>query len=228
MGIERLVDSFILAKILEKRELMNQQKGEHMPKGTDTQCRGMSEKAKELMAREDNSVTYEKSCGAIVWRKYQDFGKEKTEYLIIKHRGGHHSFPKGHVEACDQGDIDTARREILEETGLTVDIDTTFRMINTYSPKRGIVKDVIYFSGELNPIDQEVVIQEEELSTSQWLTLDLAMDQVSYFSDKKILFCLAHYIDDTSYKEDEKLIQFAKKPEVAKLLPLYDGTCHRG
>lgn len=203
---------------------MNQQNRGQIVQGTDIQDFGVSEKAKELMAKEEFSVNYEKSCGAIVWRKYQDFGKEKTEYLIIKHRGGHHSFPKGHVEKCDRGEIDTARREILEETGLTVDIDTTFRMINTYSPKRGIVKDVIYFSAELTPIDQEVVIQEEELSTSQWLTLDLAMDQVSYFSDKKILFCLAHYIEDTSYKEDEKLIKFAKKPEVAELLPFYDGT----
>lgn len=206
---------------------MNQKNGGRMPEDTAMQDLGMSEKAKELLARENSLVSYEKSCGAIVWRKYQDFGKEKTEYLVIKHRGGHHSFPKGHVEACDQGEIDTARREILEETGLTVDIDTTFRMINTYSPKKGIIKDVIYFSGELNPFDQEVVIQEEELSTSQWLTLDLAMDQVSYFSDKKILFCLAHYINDTSYKEDKKLIQFAKRPELAELLPLYDGKMRK-
>ena len=54
----------------------------------------------------------EKSCGAIVYRKYHG----NTEILLIKHiNSGHWSFPKGHVERGET-EVQTAHREILEET----------------------------------------------------------------------------------------------------------------
>ena len=60
----------------------------------------------------------EKSCGAIVYRKYHG----NTEILLIKHiNSGHWSFPKGHVERGET-EVQTAHREILEETN----IDTIF------------------------------------------------------------------------------------------------------
>ena len=41
-------------------------------------------------------MLHEKSCGAIVYRKYHG----NLEILLIKHvNSGHWSFPKGHVEA---------------------------------------------------------------------------------------------------------------------------------
>ena len=44
-------------------------------------------------------MLHEKSCGAIVYRKYHG----NTEILLIKHiNSGHWSFPKGHVEAMKQ------------------------------------------------------------------------------------------------------------------------------
>ena len=59
-------------------------------------------------------IIREKSCGALVYRKKQD----KYELLLIKHRyGGHWSFPKGHVEQ-GENELQTALREIKEETGL--------------------------------------------------------------------------------------------------------------
>lgn len=40
-------------------------------------------------------MTYEKSCGGIVYRKFHG----NTEILLIKHiKSGYWSFPKGHVE----------------------------------------------------------------------------------------------------------------------------------
>ena len=54
----------------------------------------------------------EKSCGAIVYRKFHG----NTEILLIRHiKSGYWSFPKGHVEG-DEPEEETARREITEET----------------------------------------------------------------------------------------------------------------
>lgn len=64
----------------------------------------------------------EKSCGALVYRKYHG----NTEILLIKHlNSGHWSFPKGHVEEGET-EVETAIREIKEETGIDVMIDQSF------------------------------------------------------------------------------------------------------
>ena len=56
----------------------------------------------------------EKSCGALVYRITQSGQKE---LLFIKHRHGTHwSFPKGHMEE-GESEVQTALREVKEETG---------------------------------------------------------------------------------------------------------------
>ena len=72
-------------------------------------------------------MTLEKSCGAIVFRKFHG----NVEILLINHaNGGHWSFPKGHVEDGET-EVETATREIFEETGLTV-TDYRYRGIVTF------------------------------------------------------------------------------------------------
>ena len=72
----------------------------------------------------------EKSCGAIVARQ-TDTGRE---ILLIRHvNGGHWAFPKGHVEE-NETEEQTALREILEETGLSVTLDTGFRVFRAGFP----------------------------------------------------------------------------------------------
>ena len=59
--------------------------------------------------------------------------EEQIEILLIRHKnGGHWAFPKGHVEKKETEE-DTALREIREETGLEVLLDTGFRRAVTYS-----------------------------------------------------------------------------------------------
>ena len=119
----------------------------------------------------------EKSCGAII---INDEGK----ILLIKHNKGHWAFPKGHVEE-NETEVETALREIKEETNLKVDINEKIREITTYSPKENVIKDVIYFAAT-NP-QGEVKLQEEEVSEYAWLDLEESLNTITHDDDKRIL-----------------------------------------
>ncbi len=122
----------------------------------------------------------EKSCGAVVYR-----GSGSTrEYLIIRHNGGHWSFPKGHVEDRET-EVETAKREILEETGLTTEINTAFRSVVTYSPKAGVVKDVVFFLASVTGGTEHA--QEEEIAQLEWFSFEKACEVVTFPTDTKVL-----------------------------------------
>ena len=109
-------------------------------------------------------MLHEKSCGAIVYRRFHG----NIEILLIKHiNSGHWSFPKGHVEG-DETELETARREIKEETGLDVILDQTFRETVSYSPKRDTQKVVVYFLALARNYD--FVPQEEEIAEIRWIS----------------------------------------------------------
>ena len=115
----------------------------------------------------------EKSCGAIVFYLEGD----KEQILLIKHaNSGHWSFPKGHVEAGET-ELETAVREIKEETGVDAIVDTRFRQVVTYSPKKDVIKDVVYFFATTK--DYETNNQEEEVSACRWVDIDKALESVS-------------------------------------------------
>lgn len=129
----------------------------------------------------------EKSCGAVVWRP-SDGGRE---YLLVRHNGGHWSFPKGHVEGSET-EAETAAREILEETGLTSEIHTAFREQVTYSPKPGVIKDVIFFTA--SPTGGHEHPQESEISQLGWFSFDEAARRVTYSTDEEILLAAEEYL----------------------------------
>ena len=118
----------------------------------------------------------EKSCGAVVI--------DRDRVLIIKQTAGHTSVPKGHVEPGET-EIETAKREILEETGIEVEIDDRFRMVETYSPKQGVMKDVIFFIAK--PVGGELRAQEAEVESIRWLSFDAARRAITYSGARKIL-----------------------------------------
>ena len=85
----------------------------------------------------------EKSCGALVYR----LKNGEIELLLLKHRfGGHWSFPKGHVENGET-EVETALREVREETGLAIALEEGFRQSVEYYPRPNIRKQVVYFLG---------------------------------------------------------------------------------
>lgn len=123
----------------------------------------------------------EKSCGAIVFYLKEN----KEQVLLIKHsNSGHWSFPKGHVEAGET-EVETAVREIFEETGVKAKLDTRFREVVTYSPKKDVIKDVIYFFGTSD--SYETVKQESEVAEIMWVDISKVLKSVSYRNDKDLV-----------------------------------------
>ena len=127
------------------------------------------------------TMIFEKSCGAIVYRKSHG----NTEILLIKHvNSGHWSFPKGHVEG-EETEIETALREIKEETGIDVIIDPSFRETVSYSPRKETQKVVVYFIGKAKNF--EFVPQEEEIAQVRWVDIGHATSILTYENDKTIV-----------------------------------------
>ena len=124
----------------------------------------------------------EKSCGALVYRDREGV----KELLLIKHRsGGHWSFPKGHVEGSES-EVQTALREIKEETGLDVVLCQNFRQSVEYFPKPHVKKQVVYFLA--HPAgDDTVHRQEEEISEYRWAPLADADSMVTFRNDKNLI-----------------------------------------
>lgn len=126
-------------------------------------------------------MQYEKSCGAIVFRKFHG----NTELLLIKNQnGGHWSFPKGHVEN-DETEEETALREIMEETGISVALDTSFRRVISYIPKKETIKDVVYFLARALTFDYTP--QEEEIAQIKWVEINHAASLLSYENDRQLV-----------------------------------------
>ena len=111
----------------------------------------------------------EKSCGIIVF--------DNDKVLLIKHNGGHISFPKGHVEE-NETEEETSIREIKEETNIDVEIDNKFRKVITYSPKEGVTKDVVFFIGKA--ISDDLKIDPNELLEAKWVNTKDAKDYFKY------------------------------------------------
>lgn len=122
----------------------------------------------------------EKSCGAVVWA--MEAGRRV--YLIEQMLSGRWGLPKGHMEPGET-EADTALREIREETGLTVTLDTAFREEVSYSPFPGCQKQVVFFTAEAASMD--AVPQPEEVRALQWLPLQEALAALSHPNVREIL-----------------------------------------
>lgn len=95
-----------------------------------------------------------KSAGAVIFKR-----ENEIKYLLIKKKGEDHwEFPKGKVEH-GESDIETAKREIMEESGIcTPKFIDGFEMSDSFSPKEGLKKTVKIFLAESN---EEVIVSHE-------------------------------------------------------------------
>ena len=120
----------------------------------------------------------ERSCGAVLF-------DEEGRVLVERMQRGHFSFPKGHVEPFDKSPEDTARREILEETGLKLEILSPRTTSIEYSPYPGKAKRVTFYLGR--SLGGEEKPQEEEVSSIHWLAPEDAWRCLTHDSDRYVL-----------------------------------------
>ena len=116
----------------------------------------------------------ETSCGAVIARQ-TDTG---CEILLIRHEN------YGQVKLFRSSPV-RSMREIREETGLAVTLDTGFRAVVTYSPKPGVMKDVVYFAAECTGGDVEV--QAGEVTDARWTAPGDAAAWITYENDRDVL-----------------------------------------
>lgn len=132
---------------------------------------------------------YEHSCGAVVCRIING----SRRYLLIKNkRSAHWGFPKGHVERGET-EMDTAKREVLEETGIHIDIFPNFNEKSEYSIKGKIEKSVAIFLAKTN--DTRTLIQKEEIEDYIWLEYQKAIKTLNFENDKNILKKAENYLN---------------------------------
>lgn len=131
----------------------------------------------------------EYSYGAVVYRV--DHGE--IQILLEFMNQGHISLPKGHIEAGETPE-GCAKREIKEETDLDCAIDTSFSHTISYSPVRGVKKDVTFFLA--TPLSNHIKPQIEEVTKIVWVSYYRALDLLTHRSDKEVLRDAIKHIEE--------------------------------
>jgi 8-oxo-dGTP pyrophosphatase MutT (NUDIX family) len=130
------------------------------------------------------------SCGAVIYKMKND---TPLFLLVNSKRSGIWGFPKGHIEN-DESEIETARREILEETGIkNIEFIKNFRHKDVYifdgaasrTDKRQVEKHSIYFLA--STLEDVSNFDKNEILKLKWSNINQAQDMLSFASQKKII-----------------------------------------
>ena len=138
-------------------------------------------------------LVMEKSCGLVLFNS--------NKVLLLKYytngisgEGGHWDFPKGHVES-NETEIETAVRELEEETGITdIKILDGFRHSINYTLFRKSVpisKEVIFFLA--STVEKRVELSSEHIDYA-WLDFEKAIVKLTYDNARQILKKAVSYL----------------------------------
>ena len=125
------------------------------------------------MAREQLSLCFLKKDNQFLL-----INRNKPPFMGQWNAVGGHKIETETIQEC-------AKREVFEETGLKIKINTDTRQEYTYENKDSIVKNCIYFCSEFK--NQTIKLQQEEISQSWLVEYDKAMMLLNYPQDKIIL-----------------------------------------
>ena len=129
----------------------------------------------ELDKRLNRNIDKEKACGCIIINN--------NKVLLIKQTMGHWGFPKGHVEKGET-EIETAIREVKEETNLNVEIEADKRYTMEYMTDKGNLKQVVLFIAKYT--EGEIKAQECEVKDIKWIEFDKAIDIITYDNTREL------------------------------------------
>ena len=106
---------------------------------------------------------FEKSCGVLPYRMVNG---QQEFLLVFETYSKCWSLPKGHIEAGET-DVQTALRELYEETGLTANLDTSRCASIEYPISSFARKQVAFFLGEVVGVPK---VREGEIDKLKWVT----------------------------------------------------------
>lgn len=138
-------------------------------------------------------MKHESSAGVVVY--HRDTQTNTIQYLLLHYPGGHWGFPKGKIEKGE--DLRKAAvREVKEETGLDVEPVGTFSQAITYyfRDRDGTLvdKEVTFFVAE---VDNTNVTLSEEHQDYTWLSIEPALEKLTYNNSRQLLRMANQYID---------------------------------
>jgi len=142
----------------------------------------------------------EKSCGAVIFR----INNGLIEFLLVySGRNSHWGFAKGHVEDGET-EIETAKREILEETGISrlefIDgfyKEDIYRSVGARKDTVGkaVEKHSVYFLAKaLSPLENKQFKACDEIYEIKWFKLGEALKMLPFENQKEILRSASEYI----------------------------------
>lgn len=122
-------------------------------------------------------ITQEESFGIIPLKQE---GKEWSFFLILHKNGNHWGFPKGKREV-EETPLESAARELFEETGLKIerlltDVPIFEKYIFSRKGKQ-VEKSVTYFPAL---VSGEVLLQEQEVREGGWFPYEQALKRLTF------------------------------------------------
>ena len=133
-------------------------------------------------------MKHEQSAGAVLYTMRHG----EPYFVLVMEKSGYFGFPKGHLEG-DETEEQAALREILEETNITAQLITDFKITDEYMKAKRTKKKVTYFAAFFS--DQEPENASGEVKAVVMLPYDKAMDKLSFESSREILRCFAEYLE---------------------------------
>lgn len=110
---------------------------------------------------------------------------ENNKVLLVQESEGHWGLPKGHVEG-NETEVETAKREVKEETNLDVEIlDPSKKFELNYIIEPDIDKTVYLFPAKV--VNGEIKRQESEINEIRWVPVEEAVTVITYENAKKML-----------------------------------------
>ena len=136
-------------------------------------------------------MPFEKSCGAIVFRR-----NKTIKYLLLHYEAGHWDFPKGKQEKGEK-EMETVAREVFEETGIPKErieflpdfnekIHYFFRQKN-----ETVFKEVSFYLVKAK--QSKVKISFEHVGF-KWLPFKQALKQLTYKNARTVLEKAHHFL----------------------------------
>ncbi len=131
----------------------------------------------------------QKTVGYIIYKKQEG----APQYLLLHHEGEYWNFPKGRQEQ-GESELDTARRELQEETGIAqfTQVDGfkaeymyDFDSVIEGGVREKVHKHAIFFLAEVAS-DVDVEISNEHIDHG-WYDFDQAMKRVYFQNGQKVL-----------------------------------------